>query len=77
MSTNDKTLSSRVKFLPLEHIFQSVNADFSFVSDICFYLATIIAPQINLTAYQTVPGQSFPSDSEKQIPIQSGSQEGC
>lgn len=28
--------------------------------------------QINLTAYQTVSGQSFTSDSEKQIPIQPG-----
>lgn len=62
-----------MKLLPLEHnIFQSINAEFLFVSDFCFYLATTIMPQINLTAYQTALGQSFTSDSEKQIPTQSG-----
>lgn len=45
---------------------------FHLSQDFCFYLATTIVYQINLTAYQTVSGQSFTSDSEKQIPIQPG-----
>lgn len=72
MLTDDQTLSSQVRFLPLEYnIFQSLNVDVLFVSDLCVFLATMLVPQSSLPMRLPMGTASFQS-LKRQIPIQPG-----